>query len=74
MILREALSLHTWVSFSYTMGAFCYPIITETNTVASVRDNLQAVDFLTSANQQDAPGKSPIWYTWRSETLENSIT
>ena len=54
------------------MGALCSAIITETNTVASVRDTLQAVEFVTSANQQDAPGKSPIWYTWRSETLENS--
>ena len=52
------------------MGAFCSAIITETNSVASVRDTLQAVEFLTRANQQDAPGKSPIWYPWKSETLE----
>ena len=56
------------------MGAFCFAIIPETNTVAGVRDTLQAVEFLTRANQQHATGKSPIWYTWRSETLKKKQT
>ena len=63
---------HTRESFSHTMSAFCPAVLTQTNNVAIVRDTLQVVEFLTSANKQDAPGKSPIWYTWKSETLENS--
>ena len=50
---------HTRESFSHTMGTFCSTIITETNTVASVRDTLPAVEFLTSANQPHTPGRAP---------------
>ena len=49
---------HTRVSFSHTMGALCSAIIPETNTVASVRDTLQAVEFLTRTNQQRGYTKS----------------
>ena len=37
------------------MGAFCSAMITETNIVASVRNILQAVEFLNSAHQQPNP-------------------
>ena len=64
---------HTRVSSSHTVGALCSALVPETSTVAIVRDTLQIVEFLTTAKQQDAPKKSPIWKTCRSETLESSV-
>ena len=49
-----------------TQEKLSFPVffhVTETNTFASVRDTLQVVESLTSANQQDATGQSLIWNT-----------
>ena len=54
------------------MDAFCSAVITKTNTVASVRNILQAVELLTSATQQQAPGKSPIRHTWNGNVARKA--